>query len=579
MRLFFIFILCLSFTQSSVGWVFADNLDKSYKLIFSTFDDNSAKKYAYLRDSIQTMLMSRLSTNENVEVIDRVLGKKEVAVLAQKRSEVETASQYEADYLVTGSIYALASGINIQVAMYPFDPTLKVLNFSKISKQASDIISDNDALVETILKELLGDDAIEDGGSAAFGSATAGFTTAHPEAEYKKGLYSGTIIESELHGIQAKANGIKRTLSVPGEIIACTVGDLDGNGIDELVSLTSSTLDIYQSQERKIVKVAEMKLPPTLRGHALNVADLTNDGKLEIYISATQDLRVASRIVLWDEVSGFKTVAKDVRWYLRPIHIKTKGWQLAGQKRGQSKLDFIGKGIFLLSLDEHFKVFEKDRLPIPDGINLFDFAYAELDGVQGEELVVLDKNEKLRVISNNNQLLWVSSSTFGGSKIYIGPSHGAAVDEQSKTNLSVDEDADRELIFVPARILVTDVDNDGLSEIVVNENKSGVLGFFKRIRSYDGGTVVGLAWNGTELTEAWRTGRYKGYVVDYFFQKTDTSTSIEAVVGSVHTASGRLYVANMPHSGTIVGMLPGMSDTRLTIYEMDFYKEKQTDNN
>ncbi len=114
----------------------------------------------------------------------------------------------------------------------------------------------------------------------------------------------------------------------------------------------------------------------------------------------------------------------------------------------------------------------------------------------------------------------MSSSTFGGSKIYIGPSQGSAVDEQSKNNLSVDEDADRELIFVPARILVTDVDNDGLSEIVVNENKSGALGFFKRLRSYDGGTVVGLAWNGSELTEAWRTGRYKGYVVDYFFVKS-----------------------------------------------------------
>jgi len=578
MRLFFIFIICISFTQTTVGQLFAANADKSYKLIFATFEDSSAKKYAYLRDSIQTMLMSRLSSNENIEVIDRVLSKKELATLAQKSSEAKTPAMGDADYLVTGGIYALANGINVQVAMYPFDQSQKVLNFSKISEQATDIISGNDALITIILKELLGDSVV-DGESAAINSEVSGFTTVHPEAEYKKGLYSGTIVESELHGIEAKASGIKRSLSVAGEIIACTVGDLDANGVDELVSLTSSTINIYQSQERKIVKVAELKLPNGLRGHGLNIADINKDGKREVYISATQDLRVASIILGWSEERGFQTFAKDVRWYLRPIHSKSQGWQLAGQKRGQAKVDFVGKGIFLLSLDDNFKIAEKSRLPIPDGVNLFDFTYAELDGVKGEELVVLDSNEKLRVISKDNELLWVSNSSFGGSKTYIGPSQGSAVDEQSKSNLSVDEDADRELIFVPARILVTDVDNDGLSEIVVNENKSGALGFFKRLRSYDGGTVVGLAWNGAELTEAWRTGRYKGYVVDYFFQKTDPPVTVEAISTSVHTTSGRLYVANMPHSGSIVGLLPGMSDTKLTIYELDFHKQKQSDNN
>ncbi|MFT5727313.1 MAG: TolB-like protein [Desulforhopalus sp.] len=578
MRLFVIFIICISFTQTAVGQIFAADADKNHKLIFATFDDRSAKKYAYLRDSIQTMLMSRLSSNENIEVIDRVLSKKELATLAQKSPEAKTPALGEADYLVTGGIYALANGINVQVTMYPFDSSQKVLNFSKISEQATDIIAGNDILIATILQELIGD-PVDVEGAVAINSQVSGFTTVHPEAEYKKGLYSGTIVESELHGIEAKANGIKKSLSVAGEIIACTVGDLDANGIDELVSLTASTIDIYQSRERKIVKVAELKLPNGLRGHGLNIADIDNDGKFEVYISATQDLRVASIILGWSEEGGFQTLAKNVRWYLRPIHSNAKGWQLAGQKRGLAKVDFVGKGVFLLSLDANFKITEKSRLPIPDGVNLFDFTYAELDGEKGEELVVLDSNEKLRVISKDNELLWVSSSTFGGSKTYIGPSQGSAVDRHSKSNLTVDEDADRELIFVPARILVTDVDNDGLSEIVVNKNESGALGFFKRLRSYDGGAVVGLAWNGSELTEAWRTGRYKGYVVDYFFQKTDTPVTEEAVSTSLPTTSGRLYVANMPHSGSIVGLLPGVSDTKLTIYELDFYKQKQPDNN
>lgn len=577
MRLFLIVIFCMGFHLHSIEAVLADSTDKSYKLIFTTFDDTSAKNYAYLRDSIQTMLMSRLSAHENVEVIDKVLSKKDLAVLAGKYSNAEQTPGEPADYLVSGAVFALADGINVQVTMYPFDSSRTVLNFSRISEKPSDIIADNEEIIATILQELFGDAVAEDGETAAVAGSVSGFTTAHPEAEYKKGLYSGTIVETELHGIAVKTSGIKKTTSIAGETIACTVGDIDGNGVDELVCLSASTLDIYQSQERSIAKVAEMKLPQAFRGHGLTVADLNQDGKLEIYISATEELRVASRIVGWSEVQGFETFAKDVRWYLRPIHSKAMGWRLAGQKRGTSKVDFVGKGIFLLDFDENFKVSERARLPIPEGINLFDFSYAELDGKEGEELVVLDRNEKLRVINSDNELLWVSNSSFGGSKTYIGPSQGAAVDEQSRAGLSVDEDADRELIFVPARILVTDVDGDGVSEIVVNENKSGMLGFFYKLRSYDGGTVVGLAWNGSELTEAWRTGRYKGYVVDYFLQITPGVSAVAAVAGSKHTASGRLYVANMPHSGSIVGLFPGINGTRISMYELEFYKQKQAD--
>jgi TolB-like protein len=578
MRLSFIIILCISFFQSSLGILFAADSEKEYKLIFSSFDNKSAQKYAYLRDSIQTMLMSRLASDDNVEVIDRVLSKEQLAALAQRNSEAKSLPEEGADYLVTGSIYALAKGVNVQVTMYPFDTTKEVLTFSKISEQPENIISDSDTLISEILQKLFGKRNVEGLGDVPTDTTASGFTTEHPEVEYKKGLYSGTIVESDLHGIEAKASGIKKTLSVSGEVIACTVGDLDGDGTDELISLTSSTVNIYQSRDRQIVAVDEMKLPSGLRGHGLTVADLNADGMLEIYISATNELRVASRIVAWSKTAGFTTLAKEIGWYIRPMEDSKGNLILAGQKRGRSKVDFVGKGVYQLELGKNFDVTEKGLLPIPDGVDLFEFTYAELDGKKGAELVVLDGEQKLRVFSNDNELLWVSSDTYGGSKTYIGPSQGAAVDEQSKTGLSVDEDADRELKFVPARILVTDVDNDGLSEVVVNKSKSGILGFFKKIRSYDGGTVVGLAWNGSELTEAWRTGRYKGYIVDYFFQKTDGVQSAQTDSTNTYTGSGRLYVANMPYSGSLVGLLPGVSDTKLTNYELDFYKKKQSDN-
>ncbi|BHH84395.1 FG-GAP repeat domain-containing protein [Desulforhopalus sp. 52FAK] len=576
MRLFSVLTCCICFLLVSFGLAPAAETDKDYKLIFSTFDNTSAKDYAFLRDSIQTMLMSRLSANDAIEVVDKVLSKKEVTALAKNHSS--DLSSIDADYMVTGSIYALAHGIKVQITMYPFNAENEVLNFSQLSETPNDIIAGNDALINAVVGKLFGESTVETRPDFP-GEATAGFTTTHPEAEYKKGLYSGTIVDSDLHGIQAKARGVKRTLDISGGILACTVGDLNGNGSDEIITLTSSNINIYQSQERKIIQIDSLKLPNGLRSHGLTVADLNGDGKKEIYISATDDLWVASMIIGWNGKGNFTTFAKNIRWYLRPVKNTNEAWQLAGQKRGRAKTDFLAKGLYWLNIDENFKISENKRIGIPDSINLFDFAFAELDGKKGDELVVLDTNEKLQVISNNNELLWVSESNYGGSKIYIGPSIGSAVDEQSKTGLSVDEDADRELIFVPARILVTDVDGDGLSEVVVNENKSGTLGFLKRLRSYDGGSVVGLIWNGEALTEAWKTGHYKGYLVDYGFRKTENTSSIQPGKSGMLTSSGQLYVANMPLSGTFIGMLPGTNDTKITVYDLDFYKQKQVDNN
>ncbi len=575
MRLLSVVILCFTLIFSFSGIAFSADAEKKYKLIFSTFDSTSAKNYAYLRDGIQTMLMSRLSANEQVEVVDKVLSQKELAALSENRSE--NIASPEADYLVKGSIYALASGINVQVAMYPFDSAQKVLNFSQLSTSPEEIIAGNDTLIRQIFIELFGE--AEVAADQNLEGAVAGFTTAHPEADYKKGLYTGTFVESDLHGIQAKARGVKRTADISGEILACTVGDLNGDGTDEIITLTSSSVNIYQTMERKIVKVDDRKLPNGLRGHRLTVADMNSDGKNEIYISATDDLLVASRVLGWNGTGNFTTLAKNIRYYLRPIQGTDGAWKLAGEKRGRGKTDFLAKGLYWLDIDDDFTIAEGKKIAIPTNINLFDFVFAELNGEKGDELVVLDNNEKLQVISNDNELLWVSSGSFGGSKIYIGPSQGSAVDEQSKTNLSVDEDANRELIFVPARILVTDVDRDGLSEIVVNENDSGAMGWLKRLRSYDGGTVVGLAWNGEGLTEAWRSGRYKGYVVDYYFKTTGTGTADSSKADGTLTSSGQLYVANLPLSGSFIGWLPGMSDTKITIYDLDFYKQKQADNN
>jgi hypothetical protein len=301
--------------------------------------------------------------------------------------------------------------------------------------------------------------------------------------------------------------------------------------------------------------------------HAINVADLDNNGKMEIYLSATKGISVASLIMEWDRTSGFVTVKKNIPWYLRPINHPERGWILAGQKRGVERIELVKKGVFQLSPMADNSFAAGGEIPLPRSVNLFDFSYADIDGDKSFETIAIDQNEKLRVYDQENGLLWVSSEDYGGSKTYIGPSQGDATDFQgSPDSFSVDERADQQIFFVPAKVVVIDLDKNGRQDIVVVNNVVASLSFFNKMRLYDGGSVVGLTWNGTALVETWRTGRQSGYIADFDFSlKNDMTAASDGEEGLVS-----LYIGQIPNSGTLEAMIPGSTRSKLTVFELGF---------
>ncbi|EKD39736.1 MAG: hypothetical protein ACD_75C00308G0002, partial [uncultured bacterium] len=362
------------------------------------------------------------------------------------------------------------------------------------------------------------------------------------------------------------------------------VADADGDGIGEIFVLAGTKLELYKLNGKSVDKVASTVLPKNVLGHAVNAADLDSDGKPEIYLSATEGLDVASMIIKWDKANGFVVVSRNIGWYLRPLYVPGKGWRLAGQKRGVEKIQFVRDGIYLLDIDPQFKLKEGERLPLPKRINLFDFVYADLDGDGKPETVTIDQREKMKVFNQANELLWVSERFFGGSKVYLGPSYGEAVNEQDRRNLTVDEDSDRELIFVPGRMIVADVDRDGREEVIVSENtmpslglfNTSVVSLFSRLKTYKEGMIVGLTWNGEVMNEIWRTGKFRGYIADHGFSQLDKAAegTSQLVVSDTQKTIGRLFVGQVPNSGSFASLLPGSDDSQLTVYELEFSVEK-----
>lgn len=585
MRVKFIAVAFLYILMSFVGSVSAaeeGQADKNYQIVFSIFDDSSAGNYAYLRNSIQAMIASRLAAKERVNVLDKTFSTGELNAMMQRgKQETLSIGGQQADYLVTGTLFSLTSGLEIQVDLYPLADDNEILHFSVISTNPDTLIADVEKLSGEIAQTAFGVETVLqlDSSKVGGGNTNSAFITVHPEAAYKKNVYSGTIIGVAGSGVTTRGRGAKIDKTLPMEMTAMAVGDVTGDGQQDILVLAGLELKLYRVEEKAIVQLAETRLPNSLIGHALNLADLNGDGKEEIYISATDGLDVSSMILNFDIQTGFQVFSQNIRWYLRPILVPGKGLQLAGQKRGLAKIELVRPGIFLLAQGENGKITELSRLPLPESVNLFDFVYADLDGDTFYETVVVDRNEKLRVYSPGNQLMWVSKKNYGSSKIYLGPGQGSAANEVDRQNFTVDENYTRELIFVPGRILVTDTDGDGKEEVVVTEGKKTGFGYFKRLRFYESGAIVSLAWNGSSMAEWWRTGNFKGYVAGHGFSLLD-EPDLHGNAGesgdslTAKTVVGRLFVGNLPKSGTLADLLPSGGETKLTVYDLEFSKEK-----
>ena len=155
-----LFWIILSFVGSGFSEETTDQIDanKQYQIVFSVFDKSSAGSYAYLRDSIQAMLSSRLAAKDKVNVLEKTFSQQELAAL-EKQDPDKTLyiGGKETDYLVSGALFSLTNGLEIQVDLYPLIADKEILHFSVFSQMTDNLIGDVEKLAQEIAEKAFGD--------------------------------------------------------------------------------------------------------------------------------------------------------------------------------------------------------------------------------------------------------------------------------------------------------------------------------------------------------------------------------------------------------------------------------------
>jgi len=555
-----LFSLLLSFSTVQA-------VEKQAVVAFLPFTVNASKDLSYLRDGLGEMLASRLSAEAGVVPVDKKTV--DAAVGAGKKPAPDQlaslAGEMGADYLLYGSVTALGGGMSFDARMYSAAAKSSETFYATAAGEG-DVMTAIDDLAWGMLEKVFGKKR-SGSGPAPLVPAVAlesGGQTAHPDRTFRatSGFGHSSLLWSEGSSQFFKTRNIQ--LSLEG----MAIGDIDGNGGLEVVMADREKVVAYKLTEGRLVEFARVKLSARYKIHAVNVADLNGNGKAEIYISAAEPAMPGSMAVEWDG-KELVTLFEDARYYIRPVKVPGLGMVLAGQRAGSEGVAINGP-IYTLTQDGSSLVGE-ERLPVPVGVNLFNFAFADLDGDGETELVVLDEWNKLLVMKQGGKVMWKSEERYGATKRFVGGKSAMQMTQQTGARrgaTKVSDGSTTSILFeeqyIPSRILVTDVDGDGIDDIIINANSTTWTSLVRSVQIFQSGTMVGMKWNGVGLQELWRTRRVDGYVVDY-----DARSHHLPLKDGVE----QLYVG-VVSQGSLGGVLSA-DESMLLVYPLQFKAEEK----
>jgi len=518
-------LYCLLSTQGAL----AAEAGKSVAIL--PFKLNAPSDKQYLQEGLRDMLGSRMTAEAGASIVpkakvDGALQKEGGRLIAQNMSSF--AKTVGADYLVFGSITALGGGMSIDANVYTAggsgDQAVQTFYGSATSNDQT--MRSIDALSWDIIEKLFNKQrpaSLAPIQSAQVKSDVPTFTTAHPDKTF---MSSGGG-----YAISGGRNFVK-TRNFDMGIRGLDLGDIDGDGKLEVILASKSEVQVFRREGTRLNLIGSVKMAVRYQIHNVSAADINGNGMAEIYISANDPKMPGSRAVEWDG-EKFVDLFREARFYIRPMELPGIGLALLGQG---SRMQPVTEGIYRLSTASG-KPKVQERLPIPNKVNLFNFVYADIEGDGSREIVALDESFKL-VVYKGGALVWKSEERFCGTKRFLGGTPDMMPGTSPLRNDEVDGIGELYAeTYVPSRILISDVDHDGVDDIILNRNPDTLSTVVPRMIQYQSGTMVGLRWNGLGLEELWRTRKIDGYVVDYqvksLVSKLDSATADELFIGVV----------------------------------------------
>jgi hypothetical protein len=470
--------------------------------------------YAYLKNGLASTLASRLATRANVAAVAQGSASEQMATSLKSGDYAAFSQQLShsgADYLVMGSLAPKNNQFELTCYVFSQASGQAPKKFLQSFNAVDDAMSAVDELAWDISGAVFGHSRPEMRAATKQPGGMAAFQTAHPDRAYRDGQYAGMTTGLEAGGPLELVSTF-RSRGIPVETMDINAGDLDNDGKEEIVLLTKSSLMLYRYDDGQFRMLATVNLPNHLRYHSVTLGDLNKNGLQEIYISGSNGDLPDSSALEWNG-KKMTFLFEHVRWYLRTLTSPGEAPMLIGQRSLAGDLE--SGDIQQMSLSTKNTLAEGPQLNLPKGLNIFDFVLADLDGSGNKVVVAINNNNRLQLYDTAGSVRWTSPDICGASNNFFGTLTSA-------NNAAL---SDKETAWVRTRIVVADLDGDGINDVLVGRNRLETVAFMPNLRYFDGSSMAAFKWDRFSLVRLWETKKIPGYITNYQVANADKGST------------------------------------------------------
>ncbi|MFQ5913619.1 MAG: FG-GAP repeat domain-containing protein [Nitrospinota bacterium] len=322
--------------------------------------------------------------------------------------------------------------------------------------------------------------------------------------------------------------GIQRSQKLNWVASGIAVGDFDGDKRQEVAFAYNNHLSIYRWEKGVLSEKYLYRATPADRFLSIDAIDLDKNGRPEIYVTSYRHPTL-NTFVLTYEGGKYKVAASRLSVFFRVIQPGKEKPMLVGQALGVEE-PFYGP-VYEYAWSGSGEPTPKRALPLPRDVSVYGFNYWDVDGDGIEEIVQINDFGRLIIYRPDGKKIFQTAQRYGG---YLGEFRYDQAVERPETLLQPDgADAEAKFQTIRGRLLLQDVTGDGRPDLIVPLNVRRVE--FSSTFGMGDAQIVALRWDGSNLTEEWRSRRVGGVIVDYQFVDLDGDGAQELVVAVVES--------------------------------------------
>jgi TolB-like protein len=520
------------------------------------FKINSAQDLSFLKDGIFDMLTSRLSRDGRVEVLSReqVAGAIQTEAASGKINETKArriGTRLNADFVLFGSLTVLGENVSIDAKMVDISGSKPTMTFFDQSQELGAVITKINLIAADINDKMFGLPQV----SATAKTPAAAAPTAKSQPAKKSGVYAhpekvlqedGFITHDKAEDVatlginrgatQGTQSRFWRSASFRHLINGIALGDVDGDGQIETITITPRELLIYRSEGRAFRKIAELKKSFNKNLLAVDVADINENGYAEIFVTSLNTERnVLNSYVLEYDGKKFSKIIDGSRYYYRVADTPSRGKILLGQRPRMGK---PSTGAVYELRWQNREYVPTDPINTPRNTNLIGLTVGDVLNNGQETAVAYKEDDRIQVIDSSGEALWDNRERFGGSMLYASIPWDYRGQVQNKW-------------YFPLRLVVWYNKAKKESEVIAVQNHDLTSSKLQEFRYFTKTYISGFTWDGVGLGPSWKTRQLTGYIQDFAVGDFDNDGQDELIAALV-MKEGRVAFISEAKS-TIIG--------------------------